>query len=51
MPVKTPGSITEIVIGPSAEAGAEDSLRTLLLSLGLSADIRVWRSDIPYRAL
>jgi hypothetical protein len=51
MPVKTPGSITEIVIGPSAEAGAEDSLRTLLLSLGLSADIRLWRSDIPYRAL
>lgn len=49
MPVKEAGSITEIVIGPSADSDAEDAIRTLLLSEQLGREIPIRRSGIPYR--
>ena len=50
MPIRADGSITEIVIGPSATLDAEDAVRSLLLSQGLPLTIPVRRSDIPYRS-
>jgi hypothetical protein len=50
MSTKRAGDIVEIVIGPSASAGAEDSLRVLTESIGLE-NVQTPRSDIPYRAL
>jgi hypothetical protein len=48
--VKSTNSIVEIVVGPSADPTAEDSIRTLLYSQGLPIDLPIRRSDIPYRA-
>jgi hypothetical protein len=51
MPIRAAGSITEIVIGPSASAPeAKDALKSLLLSQGLPQEIPLRLSDIPYRA-
>ena len=49
MPVRTHGSIHEIVIGPSAPPSAEGIVRTLLMSHSLS-EVPVRRSNIPYKA-
>jgi hypothetical protein len=46
--ISTPGTIHEIVVGPSATADAEDRVRVMLASHGLPAAV-VRRSKIPYR--
>ena len=50
-PLRSPHSIVEIVVGPAAPPDAERTLRTLLDTLGVSPDVPIGRSDIPYRAL
>lgn len=48
MPVTEPHSIGEVLVGPAAPAGAEQSVRLLLDTLGISAPVA--RSEIPYRS-
>src|SRR5262245_20097593 len=50
MPIKEPGSIVEIVVGPSAGADAEHSVRSLLNSAGVQPTVPIRRSNIPYRS-
>jgi hypothetical protein len=50
MAVRVPGNIVEIVIGPAARATAEDGLKTMLSSLGVSPDGLLCSSKIPYTA-
>lgn len=50
MSLRSADEIVEIVVGPSAPRDAEHSLRTLLDSLGIDANVPISRSDIPYRA-
>jgi hypothetical protein len=51
LPIREPHNIVEIVIGPAAPADTERSVRTMLNSLAVDPNVRVSRSDIPYRAL
>jgi len=46
-PIRTGGSIAEIVVGPSAAVAAEESVRALLQSI---SEIPIHRSNIPYRS-
>ena len=48
--VRGPGAITKVMIGPAADALADDVVRAFLRGEGLSSDI-VERCDIPYTAL
>jgi Protein of unknown function (DUF2971) len=50
MPIKEPGSIVEVVVGPSAGADAEHAVRSLLNSAGIQPTVPIRRSDIPYRS-
>ena len=50
-PAFTDKNIVEIVLGPSSPKNAEQSIRTMLSSLGADPNIEIRRSDIPYRAL
>ena len=49
MPLQSKGSIVELLVGPSASAGAEDAVASLLRSVGI-ADVMPVRSKIPYRS-
>jgi len=46
LPLKEPGNITEIIVGPSAPDGAEDVVKKLLGDLGYSDRIPVTRSGL-----
>src|SRR5262245_33669273 len=50
MPIKEAGSIVEVVVGPSAGADAEHSVRSLLNSAGVQPTVPIRRSNIPYRS-
>jgi hypothetical protein len=50
MPIKEPGSIVEVVVGPSAGADAEHAVRSPLNSAGLAGTVPIRRSNIPYRS-
>ncbi len=50
MPLREPGHIVEIMMGPAAPRNAEQEVRALLDSLGLDPNIEITRSEIPYRA-
>src|SRR5262249_23712651 len=50
MRIKKPGSIVEVVVGPSAGADAEHAVRRLLNSAGIQSTVPVRRSNIPYRS-
>jgi Protein of unknown function (DUF2971) len=49
LPIEKAEAIVEIVVGPAAPCDAEDKVRSLLATLGLSS-VKVCRSMIPYRA-
>jgi Protein of unknown function (DUF2971) len=49
-PVKKSNAIVEIVVGPAADAMAEDAVKTFVWSEGLSEDVKIRRSHVPYRA-
>jgi hypothetical protein len=51
MPLREPNNVGPIVVGPAAPPDAERTVRGLLVSLGLDANIVVSRSAIPYRAV
>jgi Protein of unknown function (DUF2971) len=51
MPVRKEHSIAHIVVGPAANPHAERTLLTMLKSLGITHDIPISRSLIPYRAV
>jgi hypothetical protein len=51
MPLREPGNILEIVVGPAAPTDTERTLRTILGTLGIDPNVHICRSDIPYRAL
>ena len=51
MPLREPGNILEIVVGPAAPTDTERTLRTMLGTLGIDPNVHICRSDIPYRAL
>jgi hypothetical protein len=51
MPVRREHSLGEIIVGPAANKDAERTVRTMLETFGITHDIPVSRSDIPYRAL
>jgi hypothetical protein len=44
LPLKIPGSIVEIIVGPKAKSGAEDNTRALLKAEGYPDRIPVRRS-------
>jgi hypothetical protein len=46
LPLKDPGSITEIIVGPLAPTGAEDMVRKMLSDLGYPPGINVTRSAL-----
>lgn len=48
LPVREIGNIVEIVIGPAADQRAEDAVQTLVFATGLSEEIKIRRSSIPY---
>jgi hypothetical protein len=50
-PIREPGIIAEIVVGPAAGPDAERTVRTMLDSFSIDPKIPIGRSDIPYRAL
>ena len=50
MPIKEPGSIVEVVVGPSAGVDTEHAVRSLLNSAGIGPTVPIRHSDIPYRA-
>jgi hypothetical protein len=50
MPIQKPGSIAEIVVGPSASADAEDFACALLRPFHDNPESIVRRSAVPYRA-
>lgn len=50
-PLKRANSITEIIVGPATSADSVRSVRTLLKTLKYPDEIKIKRSDIPYRAL
>jgi hypothetical protein len=49
MPLRAPGNLSGIVVGPAAPPEAENECRRLLGELGIDAEGLVSRSDIPYR--
>ena len=51
MAVQKKPSIGEIIVGPAANRDAERTLKTMLESLGVTHDIPIGRSLIPYRAI
>jgi hypothetical protein len=51
MPIREPGNITKIVIGPAADGEAEHAVKTLLKRYNLASSVDVRRSDIPYRSM
>jgi hypothetical protein len=46
--IREPGAIHEIVVGPAADADAENQVRDILRSHGLP-NVRMTRSTIPFR--
>jgi len=48
-PIREPGIIVEIVVGPAAGPDAERTVRTMLDAFGINPETN--RSRIPYRAL
>jgi Protein of unknown function (DUF2971) len=50
MPLLKKGSIVEIVVGPAAPMNAEQDVRKLLDSLGVTFAVPIRRSKIPYRS-
>ncbi len=51
MPIRAAGNITKIVIGPSARVPeSKNAIRSLLISQGLTHEIPLCLSGIPYRA-
>ena len=51
IPVRDPHNIVEIVVGPASPPGSESSIRAMLASLGIEANIEITRSNIPYRTI
>jgi hypothetical protein len=56
MPVlKTPGSLTEVMLGPAAPLGSLAGVLNILKAGGIDTDeegpVRVYQSDTPYRSL
>ena len=51
LPIRKPHSMGHILVGPAANADAERALRAMLESLGVTHEIPISRSLIPYRAL
>jgi hypothetical protein len=49
LPVREPHKIAEIIVGPAAPPDTERTLRTMLRSIGITEDLTISRSDIPYR--
>jgi Protein of unknown function (DUF2971) len=49
-PVRVPGSVAEIVIGPAAPSDAKQTLREFLSTIGVESN-NITHSDIPYRVL
>lgn len=50
IPIRRPGCVFEIVVGPSAITTAEEAVRSMLGSYGLLPKVNVRRSGIPYRS-
>jgi hypothetical protein len=50
MRIKKPGSIVEVVVGPTAGIDAEHAVRSVLDSAGIDPSVPIRRSDVPYRA-
>jgi hypothetical protein len=50
LPLREPGTIAEIVIGPAAAKGTEAKIKRMLKSAGVGYPVRVRRSRIPYRS-
>jgi Protein of unknown function (DUF2971) len=50
-PLPVRSSIVEIIAGPAAPLDAERTVRTLLNSTRVDANVSIGRSDIPYRPL
>lgn len=50
MPIRAPGNVSEIVIGPAADGEAEHAVKSMLNRFGLASGIQVRRSTIPYRS-
>jgi len=50
VPLRVPGTIAEIVIGPAALSGTEAKVRRILKSAGVIYPVRMRRSSIPYRS-
>jgi hypothetical protein len=47
--IREPDKIVEIVIGPSAARATERAIRTILRTIGVTWDVNIKRSEIPYR--
>jgi hypothetical protein len=50
LPLLEPNAIAEIVIGPAAPRNAETLIKRQLQNAGISYNIKIWRSKIPYRS-
>jgi hypothetical protein len=46
LPLKVPGNVTEIIVGPHAAAGAEDEVRSFLWQQGYSDGLPITRSSV-----
>lgn len=47
--IREPHKIAEIVVGPAAPPDTERTIRTMLKTIGVTWDIEISRSEIPYR--
>jgi hypothetical protein len=50
LPMREPGNLVEIVVGPDAPKNAEADIRKFLKSISVNHAIPIRRSKIPYRS-